>query len=271
MRIFKALAAVAALTLALAATPALADMINLSLDFGDPSWSGAGNQTSYSRTYNSGTAGELGVTLTARSWGHDHFGRQVDYNAKITQHGGGLGVKDIAGPGSGHLIDDNTFRHGNRVEESIEVSFSKPVDINSFWVGDFFQEQNLFGHVTGWEAGKFIAYDADGNIIYDMSFNAGQISPGDPGYLGYGRRLYDDSTLGVNLSNISSIAFFADSDNMNPGSWQILGGIGDKSNFSLGGLNVSYDKSAEPTPEPATVLLLASGLFGAVVLRRRRS
>lgn len=271
MRNIKTIISVLALVATLTATSAYADMINLSLDLGGASWSAADNQTSYSRTFNSGASDALGVTLTARSWGHNYANQQVNYNAKVTQTSQGLGVKDILGLGSGHVIDDNTYRYGNRVEESIKVSFSKPVDINNFWVGDFFQEENLFGDITGWESGKFIAYDSGGNILYSMDFNANQVSPGDSGYLGYGQRLYDSSTLGVSLSNISSIAFFADSDNMNPGSWKIFGGIGDDSNFSLGGMDVSYEKSAEATPEPATVLLLLSALTGTAVLRRRRT
>lgn len=259
----------AVLALLLFSGVADASTVSLGVDFSDGVWAPANGAQSYSYTYNAGSSGELQVSVSANSFGRGGHGQPVYYDAAITYNGGWLGVKDLVGSGDAAQIDDNTIRSGARVQESISVSFSKPVKLNNFYVGDFFSESNLFGDVTGWEAGRLVAFDAYGKELYNLGFNAGQVQPGDAGYLGPGQRLYDETTLGLNLDGISTIAFFADSDNMKPGWPRWMGGIGDESGYSLGGMDLSYDAGGTGTPEPASAALLLGALAGLGFMRRR--
>ncbi|MCF8034787.1 MAG: PEP-CTERM sorting domain-containing protein [Desulfarculaceae bacterium] len=172
----------------------------------------------------------------------------------------GLDVTISASGGAGRLWWDSASGFGVKGStndeidkyESILVSFSQPVTLNTFEVYNLFNKAGYWGYEP--EKGKA---DLSPGPTVDFQADFWQV----PGTAGF--RL-----VSVGLGGVNEVSFYPDSSSYYGGHH----GHKKKYNFSLGGLDVTVPGGGSTVPEPGTLLLVGSALVGGLgVLRRRRA
>ncbi|MCB2227274.1 MAG: PEP-CTERM sorting domain-containing protein [Desulfarculaceae bacterium] len=175
----------------------------------------------------------------------------------------GLDVTLTASGGAGTLWWDSNSGFGVKgatndqidKNESILVSFSQPVTLNSFELYNLYNRGGYYGYdpekgKANLSPGPTIDFQADWSQVY-----------GTPGY----------KLVSVGLGGVNEVLFYPDSSSYSSYGGHHGGHHGSKPNFSLGGLDVNYGGGGGAVPEPGTLLLVGSALLGGVgVLRRRR-
>ena len=182
--------------------------------------------------------------------------------------GQGFGLKD----GFGVVSENDPFSYEyDEIEgnERLQLQFSEAVTLLSFNITDLYYENQDPANLTSAQRacdsiGKDGCYRESG--YYMLTFGDGTTSGWNQFLADYDKLNSPSSNgehlFGINLSNVTGLILKA------PGLLDVQGfGYTQRHEFSLAGVKIEQTA----VPEPASVMLLSSGLLGALGLRRKRA
>lgn len=177
-----------------------------------------------------------------------------------------------AGDGSGYADGFGVMGSGSYEDDEIEgderlsLTFSRAVNLLGFNLTDFFHEQTPSFELCAAQGGTPNCYREVGYFM--VQFGNGT-SSGWMDMLAYANSdLTGNGTFSIamNFNNVTGLLFRAPGEVPNA---NFLSPFVERHEFSLAGVRI--DENPIPAPEPASMTLLALGLSGIAVARRKRN